>query len=131
VAKVYSDQFTELIENTDGVENKLILNPIYKKAYDTIKNTLAEKGARTTLKKDPQDGTLSDNLTMDDLLKLCDQMLRTRGEQSIRVLCQVTWAVSTLQRSDEGRLTNLADLVAPSVIRCVGKSCFLHLVSHS
>lgn len=107
--------------NPLNFSDKLVGHAEYKMQYDTITNNLAEKGCRTLLKSDPQDNTAEDVLSSDDLAKLADVVLGSADRTSTRDLCWMLWAFSTLTRSDDARLTNIADLQSPTEILCIGR----------
>lgn len=88
--------------------------------YVTITNNLAEKGQRTLLKRDPQDNTAEAVLSSDEMTKLANVMLGSADRTAIRDLCWFLWSFATLTRSDDARLTNIADLQSPTKILCIG-----------
>ena len=103
--------------------------PAYSKAYNTISNGMAEKGKRTAMAKDPQDGTAEDALNYEEMALLAEYLMKDTTSEASRDLAMCMLLFSCVGRSDDARLMYLCDIVKPSQVRCIGENLQQHIVT--
>ena len=104
---------------------KLLEYSPYKLAYRSIIMGLAEKGKRPADGRDPQAGTGDETFSMDQFVQLAQFLLRQESIDTARDMSIATMMFSCCGSSDDVLLLHLADLIAPRLIKSIGKSCLL------
>jgi len=104
---------------------KLMDSSAYHTVFKTIRNEMSAKGGRPSASEDPLRNTAGEVMSSNDILRVCQHLMKANNTAADRNLSLNNWLLSTCGRSDDGRLVFQADFCPPRLIKSICESCSL------
>jgi hypothetical protein len=103
-------------------QSALLLNDVhYGAIYTTLKRECVGKHSRLEGDDDPQDGTLADTFTPEELYAICKKLIASAKSSAQRDLSQFLFMIGAVARCDDALLLYLCDIMAPTPVRVIGE----------
>ena len=99
---------------------KLLEYQPYREVYNTICCNLNPKGSRKAGAGDPQDNTAEDTYDNDEFQRIMEALMGMDTSEAIRNMAMLLLMHMSVGRGDDARLFNIADIVKPRLLSCVG-----------
>lgn len=116
---LFEQQATAQHNRAEAPVSKLFDIKPYRLQYQNMMAGIKGKGERLE-GVDPQANTAEDTFSGEDLSRLSMHLLQQETAQAARNLSIFMYMAGTISRHDDTNLLNLADMGAPTEMKCIG-----------